>query len=77
MTCPDCQAAATAAHHGFRASCSGCKARAFSRGPHFFEAKRAGKLNPVYLQQLERLGLTHDQVKAADADDFMRREVSR
>lgn len=73
MTCPDCQAAATAAHHGFRASCSGCKARAFSRGPHFFEAKRAGKLNPVYLQQLQRLGLTHAEVKAAAEADHLAR----
>ena len=77
MTCPDCATARDAVHHGFRASCQGCKARAMARGPHYFGCKVAGRLNQVYLQQLERLGLTHDQVKAADAEDFMRREVSR
>lgn len=73
MSCPDCTAASTAMHHGFRAGCDGCRARALARGPYFFACKQAGKLNPLYLQQLERLGLTHEQVKAADAADFMRR----
>jgi hypothetical protein len=64
-------------HHGYRAACAGCQARAMARSPHYFRCKQAGRLDAEYRAALQAVGLTHDQVKAAEAEDFMRREVSR
>jgi hypothetical protein len=69
MSCSDCQAAAGQPHHGFTASCRGCQARALARSPAFAEARRAQRLTPDYRNALERLGLSHEEVKdAARAD---------
>ena len=66
MTCPDCQAAdADPRHAGYRADCRGCKARSMAHSPLFFEAARRGKLFAEYLAALDRMGLTHQEVKAA------------
>lgn len=75
--CKDCAAAQVGQHHGFRAGCMGCCARATARGPHYWRVKQAGALDRQYRQALEHFKLTHEQVKAADAADFMRREVKR
>lgn len=65
MTCPDCQAAdADPRHAGCRADCHGCKARSMAHSPLFFEAARRGKLFAEYLAALDRMGLTHQEVKA-------------
>lgn len=77
MTCADCTRASAELWHGFRAACVGCEARAVARGPHYFRCRRAGRLDAGYRDLIARLGLTHDQVKAADAEDFIRREASR
>jgi len=71
MGCEDCTASAQAMHHGFRSGCKGCQARAAARGPAYFESKRAGRLTEPYRRILATLGLTHDQVKAAEAADYM------
>lgn len=73
MTCPDCKAARTALHHGFRAACDGCKARAMARSPHYFRCRTAGRLDAEYRAALKAVGVTHEQVKAAAAEDFMGR----
>lgn len=71
MRCQECEQAAQALHHIFRSGCKGCQARAAARGPGYFESKRAGRQTESYRRLLATLGLTHDQVKAAEAADYM------
>jgi hypothetical protein len=71
--CADCKAAAAQQWHGFRSNCRQCLARGFSRGPDFFRAKSAGRLDKDYLDLLQSLGLTHIEVKQAAAEDAMQR----
>ncbi len=70
MTCPNCQAAETAPHYAFRASCPGCVARGVGRGPNFADSARYGFLTAQYRAELQKLGLTHNQVKEARAKDY-------
>jgi hypothetical protein len=70
MTCQDCEAAAVRLHHSYIASCRGCTARAIGRQPPFFESQRFGFLTPQYQAQLQGLGVTHAEVKAARAADY-------
>jgi hypothetical protein len=67
--CPDCAAAAKVLHHGFRANCRGCCARAAARSPQFFKVRQAGMQDRGYRALLDRFGLTHAEVKAAHAAD--------
>lgn len=69
MTCDDCTRSAAGSWHGFTASCVACRARGVARGPAFAESQALGSLTRDYRDQLTRLGLTHDQVKAAGAAD--------
>lgn len=71
MGCEDCAASAQAMHHGFRSGCKGCQARAAARSPWYFESKREGRQTEPYRRLLATLGLAHDQVKAAEAADYM------
>ena len=71
MGCEDCAASAQAMHHGFRSGCKGCQARAAARSPWYFYSKQAGRQTEQYRGLLATLGLTHDQVKAAEAADYM------
>jgi hypothetical protein len=78
LECFDCMAAAAGAHHGFRSGCRGCEARGVARGPFFFDAKRAergtaegDRMREDYRRILERIGVSHDQVKAAHAADAL------
>lgn len=73
MSCADCTRAGAELWHGFRSGCAGCRARAMARGPHYFRCRNAGRLDAEYRVALQSVGLTHDQVKAADAADFMSR----
>ena len=68
--CPDCAASAKALHHGFRASCRGCAARAASRSPHFSRVRHAGRLDRQYQALLAQFGLTHEEVRQAADSDF-------
>lgn len=70
MTCEACTAAAERVCAMFHANCPGCMARSAARSPQFFEARQAGKLTPDYRDVLQRLGVTHEAVKAAAAKDF-------
>lgn len=70
MTCPACTAAAQRSHWEFCDGCRGCIARGVARGPHFRRCRDAGALDRGYRQQLQQVGLTHDEVKAAAAADF-------
>ena len=70
--CPACLEAAQRVSHSFN-DCAGCRARAVARDPRFHEARKAGKLTPLYRRMLEQAQLTHDQVKAAHAADAMSR----
>ena len=63
--CTDCAAASQALHHGFRADCRGCTARTAARAPEHDAVRRAGRLDPRYLAMLARIGVTHDEAKAA------------
>jgi len=70
MTCPDCEAAQTASHHGgYHANCQGCQVRALATGPGFWESSRAGTMTPGYRKALETTfgddwKSSHAQVKA-------------
>jgi hypothetical protein len=61
----------------FVVGCPGCMARSAARSPQFFEARQAGKLTPDYRDLLQRLGVTHEAVKAAAAKDFETKEAHR
>lgn len=69
--CPACSRAAAEPNYAlFNRACTGCHARAVSRSPEFFAAKQAGGKAgtpqvDAYLALLERVGLTHDAVRAA------------
>lgn len=66
--CPACIEAAERLSHSFH-DCPGCRARAVSRDPRFFESSRGGFQTPAYRYMLEQAQVTHEQVKeAADAD---------
>ena len=68
-SCPDCLAASERMHHGFKAGCDGCKARAISRSPHYRRVRDAGRLDRDYQRLLDSFGLKHEDVKtAAEAD---------
>ena len=69
--CPDCAKAAAGVWHGFRAGCQGCCARATARGPNFARVRTTGSQDRQYRAQLQQFGLTHEQVKAAAAADFI------
>ena len=69
--CIDCDTAKVRMWHAFTASCKGCQARALSRGPLYHESHKQGLQTQLYRKQLERLGLTHAQVKAAHDADAM------
>jgi hypothetical protein len=76
LGCFDCIASASGEHHGFAANCKICTARAFARGPLFFAARNAMRgtaegeqARAAYRDALERLGVTHEQVRAAAAND--------
>ena len=74
--CPECNAAAKQLWHGFHANCEGCMARAISRSPAFHECKASGKLTPLYRALLSARLVTHDEVKAAAAADFINRRAA-
>lgn len=57
----------------FDDSCMGCRARMLSRGPFHFEARRRDRQTRDYRRALEINGITHEQVKAALAKDYMGR----
>ncbi len=71
MTCPDCTAASERGHHGFRAECMGCCARAAARGPHYRRCRDAGVQDRAYRQMLEQFGLTHQQAQDAATSDAL------
>jgi len=76
MTCTDCTASAERPHHGFRAECKGCSARAASRSPHYRRCRDAGRQDREYRALLEQFGLTHQQVReAAQADALGKQEA--
>jgi hypothetical protein len=71
--CPDCTTAAEHAHHGFRAGCIGCCARAAARSPQYRKARDSGVQHRDYRRLLEQFGLSHQQVRDAAAADAMGR----
>jgi hypothetical protein len=76
MTCPACDAAHKHVSHLFHANCHGCAARAVARGRNFRKAQKDGIQDRWYRRELEQMGVTHDQVKAAHASDFINRRES-
>lgn len=73
MSCPDCEAAARTPWHGFRA-CSGCAARAVSRGVNYRRCLAAGMQDRLYRDELELMKTTHEAVRAAAAADQLNRK---
>jgi hypothetical protein len=67
----DCETSAKELHHGFFSGCKGCQARAAARSPWYFYSKQAGRQTEQYRGLLATLGLTHEQVKAAEAADYL------
>ncbi|ODU07977.1 MAG: hypothetical protein ABS84_14805 [Rubrivivax sp. SCN 71-131] len=53
----------------FQSSCDGCRARMVARSPAFDESRRSGKLTPAYRSLLAVALVSHDEVKAAAAED--------
>lgn len=72
--CPECAKAAVELWAIFRAGCKGCQARAVARGPNCWASLKAGKQLPAYREELRRMELTHEQVKAAALADFQSRQ---
>lgn len=75
--CPDCKAAAEREHHGFQANCRGCRARGAARSPHYRRARESGMQDRPYRALLQQFELTHEQVRAAAAADFMLRSYAK
>jgi hypothetical protein len=71
LDCLECVSAAAGAHYGFRFGCGGCDARMLARGPHFFRVRKAGRLDSDYIAAIERVGVTHAQVKEAAVRDAL------
>lgn len=67
--CRECAAAAAGPAHGFDNRCKGCRARAAARSPFFADSLKAGRLTTDYRTLIDRVGVTHDEVKAAAAAD--------
>lgn len=71
MTCKHCLAAAIRRTHGIDDNCNGCVARMVARGPAFKHASTRGFHALAYRDELKTLGLTHEQVIAAQKADKM------
>ena len=67
--CADCDAAENGKHHIFTAGCRVCQARAASRSQPFFQSLKRGRLTAEYVALLGKMGLQHEEVKAARAKD--------
>lgn len=76
MTCPDCTRSAAEPWHGFLHGCQGCAARAVSRGPNYREALTSGRQTWKYREELQLVGVTHDEVRAAAAADALGKETT-
>jgi hypothetical protein len=74
MSCEDCRIATERVWHTFRANCPGCAARAVSRGPNYRESHAAGKQTRKYRDELEMLGVSHQQVLEAAKADALTKE---
>lgn len=71
--CSACKSASTSPAWGeFRAGCRQCSARAASRSPQFYDARRKGVQTREYRALLEQFGLTHEEVNAAFHADLGR-----
>lgn len=70
MSCTHCTQSRVLPWHGFQANCRGCAARAAARSPHYARVKANGMQDRHYRALLEKFGLSHEEVKAAAADDF-------
>jgi hypothetical protein len=76
MICRACESSTRQVCHEFHADCTGCAARSVARGPNFAEARKTGRQDWKYRDELRLLKVTHDQVKAAHASDFINRRES-
>jgi len=66
MACPDCASAERDHRHAiYRSGCKGCDARAMAHSPLFFDCARTRRQISEYRSALVKLGLEHDEVKAA------------
>lgn len=74
MNCQDCQAASERMHHGFKAGCDGCKARAISRSLHYRRVRDADRLDRDYQRLLDSFGLKHEDVKTAAKADKLEKQ---
>ena len=68
MTCQACTDARERLHHAFN-DCCGCRARAVARSQHFSRAFKERRQHRGYLQLIEQVGVTHEEVVAAARDD--------
>ena len=74
--CIHCGRASTRPYGGFESACRGCMARRAARSPEFWRSSREGRLTPAYKAMLQGLGVSHEDVKQADADDWKAGKVS-
>lgn len=68
MTCRDCTDARERSHHGF-SDCQGCRARAVARSVHFAKAWKTQRRHREYVQLLEFVKVTHEEVVEAAKSD--------
>lgn len=69
--CKDCAASARELSHAFTNGCQGCVARAVARGPNFRRTQQSGLQDRQYRNELAQFNVTHEEVLAARAADWM------
>ena len=63
--CEDCTNASNGLWHGYKFSCMQCRARMVARGMHYIHSQRMGRQSKEYREELQKHGLSHEDVKAA------------
>lgn len=71
MRCEDCALCAKKPWHGFSNGCRGCVARSVARSPEYAIARREGRQTAAYRALLQRLGVTHEEARAAAKGDLI------
>lgn len=72
--CLECTRAKAEPWHVFNRACPGCRARAISRSPTFFDARKAGTQSLAYRNMLAVAEVAHDDVKAWHDIDAIRND---
>ena len=69
--CIDCAEASRHRWHGMTETCPMCRARQVARLPSYRDSQEAGRLTSTYRDMLAVFRVTHEDVKAAAAKDWL------